>query len=142
MSSSRKKFVPKWLQTYMPTSIKESPYYIEDRVKIKSSHQGDQICRNFAQLVMQHYTETRNVAWYAEKLNISHAHLCTTVKQITGKTCGDIISSMVIMDAKSQLKSISAVCSGHRRRTEFCQYVFFRKILQTVCGDEPVRVSQ
>ena len=70
-----------------------------------TSSKSEQLCKAFTQLVMQHYNDNRNVAWYAEKLGITHAHLCSIVKQSTGKTCADIISSMVIMDAKSQLKS-------------------------------------
>ena len=68
-----------------------------------TSSKSEQLCKAFTQLVMQHYNDNRNVAWYAEKLGITHAHLCSIVKQSTGKTCADIISSMVIMDAKSQL---------------------------------------
>ena len=66
---------------------------------------GELIYKNFTQLVMQNYNHTRNVAWYAEKLKISNIHLCTTVKKVTGNTCAEIIAHMVIMDAKSQLKS-------------------------------------
>lgn len=39
------------------------------------------IYKNFTQLVMQNYNQTRNVMWYAEKLKISNIHLCTTVKK-------------------------------------------------------------
>lgn len=102
------------------------------------SSKSDQICRNFAQLVMQHYTETRNVAWYAEKLNISHAHLCTTVKQITGKTCGDIISSMVIMDAKSQLKSTQLSVQDIADALNFANMSFFGKYFKRYVGMSPL----
>ncbi len=99
---------------------------------------SDQICRNFAQLVMQHYSQTRNVAWYAEKLNISHAHLCTTVKQVTGKTCGDIISSMVIMDAKSQLKSTQLSVQDIADALNFANMSFFGKYFKRYVGMSPL----
>lgn len=102
------------------------------------SSKSDQICRNFAQLVMQHYNQTRNVAWYAEKLNISHAHLCTTVKQITGKTCGDIISSMVIMDAKSQLKSTQLSIQDISDALNFANMSFFGKYFKRYVGMSPL----
>ena len=54
---------------------------------------------------MQNYTMQRNVAWYAKKLGITPAHLSTIVKQTTDKTCFENITSLWIMDAKSQLKS-------------------------------------
>lgn len=102
------------------------------------SSKSDQICRNFTQLVMQHYNQTRNVAWYAEKLNISHAHLCTTVKQITGKTCGDIISSMVIMDAKSQLKSTQLSIQDISDALNFANMSFFGKYFKRYVGMSPL----
>lgn len=106
-----------------------------DRVVASKS---DQICRSFAQLVMQHYNQTRNVAWYAEKLNISHAHLCTTVKQITGKTCVDIISSMVIMDAKSQLKSTQLSIQDISDSLNFANMSFFGKYFKRYVGMSPL----
>lgn len=102
------------------------------------SSKSEQICRNFAQLVMQHYNQTRNVAWYAEKLNISHAHLCTTVKQITGKTCVDIISSMVIMDAKSQLKSTQLSIQDIADSLNFANMSFFGKYFKRYVGMSPL----
>ena len=73
-----------------------------------SLSKNEQLCRNFAQLVFYHYTQNRKVAWYAEKLGVTQVYLCTVVKQVTGRTCIDFISYMVIMDAKSQLKLSSA----------------------------------
>lgn len=96
------------------------------------------ICRNFTQLVMQHYNQTRNVAWYAEKLHITHAHLCTTVKQITGKTCVDIISSMVIMDAKSQLKSSQLSIQNISDSLSFANVSFFGKYFKRYVGMSPL----
>ena len=60
---------------------------------------AEQISKNFNRLVMQNYTTQRSVAWYAQQLQITQAHLSTIVKQTTGKTCMEIITSMVIMDA-------------------------------------------
>ena len=38
-------------------------------------------------------------------MNITPTHLSNTVKHVTGKTVMDIISEVVIVDAKAQLKS-------------------------------------
>ena len=105
---------------------------------VHSLSKSELICRNFAQLVMQHYNQTRNVAWYAEKLQITHAHLCTTVKQITGKTCVDIISSMVIMDAKSQLKSSQLSIQNISDSLNFANVSFFGKYFKRYVGMSPL----
>lgn len=99
---------------------------------------SEQLCRDFMQLVMQHYNHTRNVSWYAEKLGITHAHLCTTVKQATGKTCINIISSMVIMDAKSQLKSTQLSIQNISDSLNFANMSFFGKYFKRYVGMSPL----
>lgn len=99
---------------------------------------SEQLCRSFTQLVMQHYAENRNVSWYAEKLDISHAYLCSIVKQTTGKNCADIISSMVIMDAKSQLKSTQQSIQNISDSLNFANMSFFGKYFKRHTGMSPL----
>lgn len=99
---------------------------------------SEMICRNFGQLVIQHYQNNRNVSWYAEKLGISHAHLCTIVKQITGHTCVEIIASMVIMDAKSQLKSTNLSIKEISDSLNFANMSFFGKYFKRNVGMSPL----
>ena len=90
------------------------------------------------QLVTQHYNQTRNVSWYAQKLGITHAHLCAVVKQITGKTCIDVIASMVIMDAKSQLKSTNLTIQAISDSLNFANISFFGKYFKRYVGISPL----
>ena len=106
-----------------------------EKVSISKS---EQICRSFTQLVLQHYSQNRNVAWYAEKLGITHAYLCTTVKQAIGKTCVDVISSMVIMDAKSQLKSTNLSIQQISDSLNFANMSFFGKYFKRHVGMSPL----
>lgn len=103
-----------------------------------TSSKSEQLCKAFTQLVMQHYNDNRNVAWYAEKLGITHAHLCSIVKQSTGKTCADIISSMVIMDAKSQLKSTHQSIQVISDSLNFANMSFFGKYFKRHVGMSPL----
>lgn len=107
----------------------------EEVVNIPKS---EKLCRDFTQMVMQNYSKNRNVSWYAEKLNISHAHLCSIVKQTTGKTCVDIISSMVIMDAKSQLKSTQLSIQEISDSLNFANMSFFGKYFKRYVGMSPL----
>ncbi len=99
---------------------------------------GKQLCKNFTQLVMQNYNKIRNVSWYAEKLGITHAHLCTTVKQMTGSTCVDIIAHMVIMDAKSQLKLTNLSIQAISDSLNFANMSFFGKYFKRYTGMSPL----
>ena len=96
------------------------------------------IYKNFTQLVMQNYNQTRNVMWYAEKLKISNIHLCTTVKKVTGNTCAEIISHMVIMDAKSQLKSTHLSIQEISNSLNFANTSFFGKYFKRYVGMSPL----
>ena len=108
---------------------------VNEKVPISKS---EQTCRSFTQLVLQHYNQNRNVAWYAEKLGITHAYLCTTVKQAIGKTCVDVISSMVIMDAKSQLKSTDLSIQQISDSLNFANMSFFGKYFKRHVGMSPL----
>ena len=99
---------------------------------------SEAICKNFTQLVMQNYKLTRNVSWYAQKIGITHAHLCTTVKQSTGSTCIDIISRMVIMDAKAQLKSTTLTIQEISDSLNFANMSFFGKYFKRYVGMSPL----
>lgn len=103
-----------------------------------TSSRAEKLSKGFTQLVMQHYKDNRNVAWYAEKLGITHAHLCSIVKQATGKTCADIISSMVIMDAKSQLKSTHQSIQAISDSLNFANMSFFGKYFKRHVGMSPL----
>lgn len=106
-----------------------------DKIALSKS---ELICRSFMQLVTKHYNQTRNVGWYAQKLGITHAHLCSVVKQTTGKTCVDVISSMVIMDAKSQLKSTNLTIQAISDSLNFANISFFGKYFKRYVGISPL----
>ena len=99
---------------------------------------GEQLSKTFAQLVIQYYKENRNVSWYAEKMGITQAYLCTTVKQVTGRTCIDIISAMVIMDAKSQLKLTKQSIQNISDSLNFANMSFFGKYFKRYVGISPL----
>lgn len=109
-----------------------------DKCQIKTPiSKSEYISKEFGQLVIQNYSKERSVAWYAQKLHITHAHLCTTVKQITGKTCIEIISEMVIMDAKSQLKSSNLSIRDIAYSLNFTNMSFFGKYFKRHVGIGP-----
>lgn len=99
---------------------------------------SESICKSFTQLVMQNYKTQRNVSWYAQKIGITHTHLCTTVKQATGSTCLEIISRMVIMDAKAQLKSTQLTIQEISDSLNFANMSFFGKYFKRYVGMSPL----
>ena len=94
--------------------------------------------KEFSFLVLKNYRLTRNVAWYAEQLGISQAHLCNSIKQMSGRTCTDIISTLVIMDAKSQLKQTRQSIQAISDYLNFSDISFFGKYFKRYVGMSPL----
>ena len=116
--------------------VKDNPVY-KLKEKAQPLMKAELISKNFTQLVMQNYTMQRSVAWYAKRLGITQAHLSTIVKQSTGKTCIEIITSMVIMDAKAQLKSTNLTIHDIAYTLNFTNMSFFGKYFKRHVGMSP-----
>lgn len=134
--SSQKAFAP-----YLFNDVHAGILALYSKQVNESHHEqtrSESICKSFTQLVMQNYKTTRNVSWYAQKIGITHAHLCTTIKQSTGSTCIEIISRMVIMDAKAQLKSTSLSIQEISDSLNFANMSFFGKYFKRYVGMSPL----
>ena len=107
-----------------------SDMYHERPVRNKSSlNRGEDICKAFGNLVIQHYTQERNISYYAQQLNITPSHLSNTVKHITGKTVMDIISEVV--------KSTNTPIHEIEDSLNFPNVSFFGKYFKRLTGMSP-----
>lgn len=112
--------------------------YEKEKPKTEQLTPGERISQEFSQLVIDHYVEERNVSFYAQKLGITPAYLSTVIKQMTGKTCTDIIGDMVIMDAKAQLKSTALPIQEIAYSLHFPNVSFFGKYFKRHVGVGPL----
>lgn len=98
---------------------------------------GEEICKELLRLVMKHYATERRVSFYADEMRLSAQHLCTTVKQQTGKTVADLIADVVIMDAKALLKSTNMPIKEISISLSFPNVSFFGKYFKRYVGMSP-----
>lgn len=98
---------------------------------------SEEICKTFSHLVIQHYTTERSIAYYAKQMNITPTHLSNTVKHVTGKTVMDIISEVVIVDAKARLKSTNIPIHEISDSLNFPNVSFFGKYFKRLTGMSP-----
>ena len=63
-----------------------------------------QISKAFCSLINAHYLENKDVAHYAEKLNITPKYLSEVIKETTGKSPKTLIEQLIMQEAKSILK--------------------------------------
>ena len=112
-------------------------YHDQPARKETFSSRSEEICKTFGHLVIQHYTQERNVSYYAKKMGITPAHLRNTVKNMTGKTVMDFISEVVIVDAKAQLKSTNLPIREIAYSLNFPNVSFFGKYFKRLTGMTP-----
>ena len=69
---------------------------------IKREHE---LYRQFIQLLMTHYTQEHEVSFYAKKCGVTPAHFSGAIRKGSGHSPLAIITGIIIMNAKAQLKS-------------------------------------
>lgn len=103
-----------------------------------SSNRKKEICRELVQSITENYKNERRAQFYANQLGISLQHLSTTVKQVTGKNVLDIIAYIIIMDAKSKLKSTHMTIQEIAYSLNFPSASFFGKYFRRYVGMTPL----
>ncbi|MGM9797529.1 MAG: helix-turn-helix domain-containing protein [Parabacteroides sp.] len=96
-----------------------------------------EIYRRFVQLVVENYTKQHSVSFYAEQLSLSLPHFCTTIKKAIGLTPLEIISSILIMDAKAQLRETTMSVKEIAYSLGFTNLSFFNKYFRQHTGMTP-----
>jgi AraC-like DNA-binding protein len=92
---------------------------------------------SFIKLLTQHFREERSVQYYADALFVTPKHLSKTVKEITGKTCGELIDEMVIAEAKILLSNSVASVGQVADELHFSDQFFFSKFFKSHTGLTP-----
>lgn len=97
----------------------------------------ENLVKNFTQLVQKQFRSQRNVNGYAEQLNITPKYLTETVKEITGKTAGEIIDDFVMLEAKLLLDDPALSIAEIAEELHFSDQSFFGKYFKRHTGHSP-----
>jgi AraC-like DNA-binding protein len=96
-----------------------------------------EIFHEYSELVMKHYQEWHHVAEYASAMHITVPHLCSTIKQVSARTAGDLIVEALITDAKAQLKLSMSPIKEIADSLGFENVAFFNRFFKTHTGVTP-----
>ena len=96
-----------------------------------------EIYHEYSELVMKHYHEWHHVSDYAEALHITVPHLCSTIKQASQRTAGDLIVEAILTDAKAQLKLSVSPIKEIAISLGFENVAFFNRFFKTHVGTTP-----
>ena len=96
-----------------------------------------EIYHEYSELVMKHYHKWHHVSDYAEALHITVPHLCSTIKQASQRTAGDLIVEAILTDAKAQLKLSVTPIKEIAISLGFENVAFFNRFFKTYVGTTP-----
>jgi len=96
----------------------------------------------FTSHVQQHFRQQRNVQAFAEQLHVTPKYLTETVKEISGKTAGEIIDHFVILEAKRMLSDTTLSILQIAEELNFSDQSFFGKYFKRFVGHSPKEYRQ
>lgn len=97
----------------------------------------EDLLMRFIKLLNVHFKEERSVQYYASLLFVTPKHLTKTIKEITYKTCGEIIDEMVIIEAKILLDDHTLSIGNIADELHFSDQFFFSKFFKNHTGITP-----
>lgn len=109
-------------------------YGADSRVKLTRK---EELAMRFLRLLPQHFREERSLQFYADLLYVTPRHLTQTIKELTGKTAGQFIDDMVIVEAKVLLSNHDASVAQVAESLFFSDQFFFSKFFKNHTGIAP-----
>ncbi|MDR1603076.1 MAG: helix-turn-helix domain-containing protein [Tannerella sp.] len=97
----------------------------------------DKLFDSFYNLILQHYKDSREVSFYAEKLCLTPKHLSATIKKTTGKSASEWINDYVVLEAKSLLRASGMSIQQISDELNFANQSFFGKYFKRTAGVSP-----
>ncbi|MCD8167119.1 MAG: helix-turn-helix domain-containing protein [Bacteroides sp.] len=99
-------------------------------LKQKEQNRSEQIYKEFIYLIMENYKKEHSVQFYAEKLGLTLQHFSSTIKKASGRTPHEVITQILIMDAKAQLKTTELPIKEIAMELGFSNHGFFNKFFK------------
>ena len=117
--------------------LQRNPQYRPDEVK---SYRVREQFNRFMMLLEKDYKISRDVNYYAEKMNISSKYLTNIVSQVTGHTPKTIIDQYVILQLKMHLKRTTQSIKEMAWEFHFADVSFFCRYFKKHTGLTPQQI--
>ncbi|TDX00891.1 AraC family transcriptional regulator [Dinghuibacter silviterrae] len=98
----------------------------------------EHLTNQFMNLLRDHVRVHRQVNYYADILYVTPKYLSQTVKEVTGKTSGELIDEMVVAEAKALLDDPSVTVGHVADELNFSDQFFFSKYFKRQTGLSPL----
>ena len=117
--------------------LQRNPQYRPDEIK---SYRIRELFNRFMMLLEKDYKISRDVNYYAEKMNISSKYLTNIVSQVTGHTPKTIIDQYVILQLKMHLKRTTQSIKEMAWEFHFADVSFFCRYFKKHTGLTPQQI--
>ena len=117
--------------------LQRNPQYRPDEVK---SYRVRELFNRFMMLLERDYKISRDVNYYAEKMNISSKYLTNIVSQVTGHTPKTLIDQYVILQLKMHLKRTTQSIKEMAWEFHFADVSFFCRYFKKHTGLTPQQI--
>ena len=97
----------------------------------------EELHKQFQDMLFAHFKEERTVKFYAEALYVSPKYLMEVIKEVSGKTAGELIDEAVILEAKVLLRVPELNVSQVSDPLHFPDQSFFGKFFKKHVGVSP-----
>lgn len=104
---------------------------------MRNKSRKEYIFERFYESLVESYQSERSVKYYADQLCLTPKHLSGVVKEVSGKTVGEWIDELVILEAKALLNSSSMNIQEIADRLNFANQSFFGKYFKHYTGMSP-----
>lgn len=92
----------------------------------------------FIRLMAREYVLHRDVQWYAEQMSLTPKYLSEVVKEVSGRTAGQWITSFVVMELKSLLRDSDLSIKEIAVELNFSNQSFLGKYFKNSTGMSPL----
>ena len=97
----------------------------------------EEIFIGFNRLLPEHFIEHRDIGFYADQLCITNDYLSRIVKKVSGRTVGDFINQMLLMESCYLLRTTSLSISQIAERLYFAAPAAFTHFFTRMKGISP-----
>lgn len=106
---------------------------VDDTVQNRSYAVFDQ----FIRLASAHFKQERSVEWYSSELCMTPKHLSEVVKQVSGRTAGQWLTTLSMIEIKQLLKDSSLSIKEIAQEMNFPNQSFLGKYFKNIEGCSP-----
>lgn len=96
------------------------------------------ILMNFRKLLNKEFRNNHSVNFYADKLNITPKHLSEVLKKQSGKTAGEWINEVIVLESKVLLQNKTLSISEISESMNFSDQSVFGKFFKTHTSQTPL----